>query len=153
MLLLCLSRTILKVKLPMSYFAFATHNMHIIIKESVCLCIRCLHTLHITTFPLLAWTCYTLFALVTMSLTKYVLQCGIRSKLPRISIKLISTIDHLQSRTTPPTLVYWHANFNLDEVQALNSVKFEFELTHMHNEKNEVLNIVVFLRVLSKRVT
>jgi len=49
--------------------------------------------------------------------------------------------------------VYWHANFNLDEVQALNSVKFEFEPTHMHNEKNEVLNIVVFLRVLSKRVT
>ncbi len=63
---------------------FATHNMHIIIRESICLCIPCLHTLHITTFPLLAWTCYTLIALVTMSLTKYVLQCGIRSKLPRI---------------------------------------------------------------------
>jgi hypothetical protein len=78
------------------------------------------------------------------------LQCGIRSKLLRIlgviSIKLIGTIDHLCTRATPPTLVYWDGNYNLDEVQALNNVKFEFEPTNMHNEKNEILNIVVFFK-------
>jgi hypothetical protein len=46
-----------------------------------------------------------------------------------INIKLLGTIDHLCTRATPLALVYWHANYNLNEVQALSSVQFEFEPT------------------------